>query len=432
MLKPAMEYSSKIEQLFLSYEEKDKRRVITFTFQVTDDCCLRCTYCYELNKQHNYMTKEKGEEIIDFILSEAKKEESILSYEKNIGIIIDFIGGEPFMNIDLVSHVIEYFEKRLIEENSPWLFFHRYNFSSNGVLYWDDKVQKLIRDYGDLMSVGITVDGYKELHDECRVFPDGKGSYDLAISAALDQLNNYNNGSTKITLCPENIDKTFIAIVNMLNLGFKRIQGNCVFEEGWTEKEAKILYEQMKKISDYLLQNDLEDKCYISLFSETDFIPLEDSDNENWCGGTGKMISVDHNGVFYPCIRYMPLSLPKNVPAFSVGNLEKGLYETKEDKDKYNFLTSITRKSQSTEECITCPIAKGCAWCSGYNYSKFGTPNKRATYICVMHKARALGNYYFWKNEAIKKHKENKVKLNLQKEEAIKIIGEEEYNKLVG
>ena len=144
------------------------------------------------------------------------------------------------------------------------------------------------------------------------------------------------------------------------------------------------------------------------------------------------MISVDHNGVFYPCIRYMPLSLPKNVPAFSVGNLEKGLYETKEDRDKYNFLTSITRKSQSTEECITCPIAKGCAWCSGYNYSKFGTPNKRATYICVMHKARALGNYYFWKNEAIKKHKENKVKLNLQKEEAIKIIGEEEYNKLVG
>ena len=235
MLKPIMEYSSKIEQLFLSYEEKDKRRVITFTFQVTDDCCLRCTYCYELNKQHNYMTKEKGEEIIDFILSEAKKEESILSYEKNIGIIIDFIGGEPFMNIDLVSHVIEYFEKRLIEENSPWLFFHRYNFSSNGVLYWDDKVQKLIRDYGDLMSVGITVDGYKELHDECRVFPDGKGSYDLAISAALDQLNNYNNGSTKITLCSENIDKTFIAIVNMLNLGFKRIQGNCVFEEGWTE-----------------------------------------------------------------------------------------------------------------------------------------------------------------------------------------------------
>ena len=56
MLKPIMEYSSKIEQLFLSYEEKDKRRVITFTFQVTDDCCLRCTYCYELNKQHNYMT----------------------------------------------------------------------------------------------------------------------------------------------------------------------------------------------------------------------------------------------------------------------------------------------------------------------------------------------------------------------------------------
>ena len=58
MLKPIMEYSSKIEQLFLSYEEKDKRRVITFTFQVTDDCCLRCTYCYQINKVAHSMPFE--------------------------------------------------------------------------------------------------------------------------------------------------------------------------------------------------------------------------------------------------------------------------------------------------------------------------------------------------------------------------------------
>ena len=46
--------------------------------------------------------------------------------------------------------------------------------------------------------------------------------------------------------------------------------------------------------------------------------------------------------------------------------------------------------------CIKCPIAYGCAWCSAYNYQKTGSFNKRVTYICVMHKARALGNMYFW------------------------------------
>ena len=56
----------------------------------------------------------------------------------------------------------------------------------------------------------------------------------------------------------------------------------------------------------------------------------------------------------------------------------------------------MTRCSQSTDECINCPIAAGCAWCSAYNYEYFGELNKRATFICIMHKARALANVYFW------------------------------------
>ena len=64
--------------------------------------------------------------------------------------------------------------------------------------------------------------------------------------------------------------------------------------------------------------------------------------------------------------------------------------------NNYNKLEQITRRSQSTDECYNCPIASGCSWCSAYNYEIYGTPNKRTTFICPMHKARVLANIYYW------------------------------------
>ena len=433
MLPQKKDYSATIEELFRQIGNDGKPKTVkTFTFQVTNDCSLCCSYCYEINKGKNYMTFETAKRTIDYILEQAKRPDSILSYERNSGIIIDIIGGEPLLCIDMILQLIEYFELRLMEEDSPWLLFHRYSFSTNGVAYRNSKVQEMIEKYGDLLSLSVTVDGYEELHDSCRLFPTGEGSYKIAIDAALDQLHRFGNDTTKVTLCPENIDKLYLAAVNMIELGFKHINANCVFEEGWSTKDAQTLYEQMKLISDYILDNDLEDKVNISLYNERNFAPMNDSeeDNRNWCGGTSAMIAVDYKGDFYPCLRYMESSLPKNREPFTIGSLDKGLYETEEDREKLSFLRDITRISQSTDECINCPIARGCAWCSGYNYAKFGTPNKRAIFICVMHKARALANLYYWQREAKKKNIPCKFVDHLPKEEAIRIIGEEEYVRL--
>ena len=66
-------------------------------------------------------------------------------------------------------------------------------------------------------------------------------------------------------------------------------------------------------------------------------------------------------------------------------------------KNCVNKLRSINRITQSTQECISCPIAKGCSWCQAYNYQiSNGNFNYRATYICCMHKAISLANCYFW------------------------------------
>jgi hypothetical protein len=84
-------------------------------------------------------------------------------------------------------------------------------------------------------------------------------------------------------------------------------------------------------------------------------------------------------------------------------------------------MSCITRRSQSTDECFNCPIASGCGWCSAYNYELYGTPNKRATYICGMHKARSLANVYYWRRMGVD------FPMHCPKDWAVNIIGEEEF-----
>ena len=143
------------------------------------------------------------------------------------------------------------------------------------------------------------------------------------------------------------------------------------------------------------------------------------------------MFAVDWKGDFFPCIRYMESSLNNEQEPMIIGSVDTGLYATEEQKARDCLLCSIDRRTQSTDECYYCPIAEGCSWCSAYNYQVYGTPNKRVTYICIMHKARALANAYFW-NKAFKKEKDDpqRMKLYIPKQWALDIIDEDEWNML--
>ena len=155
-------------------------------------------------------------------------------------------------------------------------------------------------------------------------------------------------------------------------------------------------------------------------------MPMDEEDNQNWCGGTGSMLACDPDGILYPCLRYMPSSVGRDRESYvTCGDLDNGI-----DFDKLDEMGVVTRRSQSTDECFYCPIAKGCSWCSAYNWESQGSYNKRATYICPMHKARALANVYYW-NTYYRKYNINKRKTNYcPKEWALEIIDEKEYNML--
>ena len=422
-----MKYKKQPLGTFVDQQEKLYPGIVikNITLQVTEDCCLNCSYCYQHHKTKKKMTFETAKLFIDKLLN---NEISDITTENTGGIVLDFIGGEPLMEIKLITNIWEYFISSIIKYSHPWKNHIRGSLCTNGILYFQDDVQNFLRKYGKMFSITISIDGNKELHDSCRKDFAGNGSYDRAIQAVHHYRKHYDQTlATKMTLSPENVTYTFDAIRNLIHEGYDDILLNCVYEKGWTWKHAKILYNELVKISDYLIDNNLYDKIYLSIFEENFFIPMDEEDNENWCGGVNnKMLALDPEGNYFTCIRYMESSLNGKQKPLKIGSNNEGYLTTEEYQNTNQMLTNITRRSQSTDECFYCPVAKGCAWCSALNYEEFGTVNKRTTYICVMHKARALANCYYW-NKLYQKLNINKIFINYLSDEDInKILGGEE------
>ncbi len=405
------------------------------TLCVTSDCQLRCTYCYERHKGNQYMTFDTAKKYIDMIVYGTKGMDKYISEDRHKFITLEFIGGEPLLAVDLIDQVIEYWIDLLTDLDHPWLTRFRVSICSNGVNYFDRRIQDFLRKWDPILSLSITLDGNEELHNACRHYKGTTiGCYDVAHAACQDLIVNrgYNLGS-KMTYAPENLPFMYDAMIAMLDDGYTEIFSNCAFEPEYSFEDAKLFYQQGKKIADTVLERnlDLDDEYIISIFKDQDFIPLLPEENKNWCGGTGDMIACDYDGKIYPCIRYMAMSLGDDQPPLIIGDVDNGILQTPEQQKIYNDLLSITRRSQSTDECFNCPIATGCAWCSAWNYQLYGTANKRCTRICPMHKARALFNYYFWNKYYRQNNQDKRMEVYIPKEWALDIIDEDEWNMIL-
>ena len=412
-------------------KQKGQMNTLSVTFQVTDACNLACKYCYQINKNHHVMDLDIAKKFIDILIADDEQMQYMYDTKNSKSVILDFIGGEPLLEIDLIEEIYTYFIEQCIIHDHPWATSHIMSLCSNGVLYFEPKVQEFLKRHMHELSFSISIDGNKALHDACRVFPDGSGSYDIAHAAMrhfVDVL--HGKMGSKMTIAPGNVNYVAEAVIALIKDGYTEINLNCVYEEGWTENHATILYQQLKQVADYMYENDLFDKIYLSIFSDWFFKPKMEHDLDNWCGGTGKMISVDYKGDIYPCIRYMESSLGTDQPPLIIGNVNDGLFATEKQKCDFDCLKCIDRRTQSTDECFYCPIAEGCSWCSAYNYQVFGTANKRATFICIMHKARALANAYYWNKGYILTHQNKRFKIWLPDEEALKIIDQDELDML--
>lgn len=364
-------------------------RAKSITFIVTKDCQLACKYCYLVGKNNKErMTWNVAKAAVDYILDHEDdfREESV---------IWDFIGGEPFLEIDLIDKTCDYIKKELYRRNHHWFNSYRFSFSTNGINYDSEKVQNFIKKNQSHLSIGITIDGTKKKHDLNRIWKgEGveRGSYEDVVRNIPLWLKQFPFSGTKVTISSADIPYIKESVLHLYSLGIHEVNINCVFEDVWKEGDDIILEQQLVQLADTIIENGFYTDFSCSFFSEHIGKPLDpQTQNENWCGA-GRMLSVDAAGNFYPCTRFAQYSL-RSKKAIIIGNIYDGI-----DKNRLRPFLTLDRCIQSPQKCIDCEVASGCAWCQGENYdaAETSTIYQRATAICKMHKARVRANNYYW------------------------------------
>lgn len=369
------------------------------TFIVTKDCQLACKYCYLVGKNiKERMSWDTAKRFIDYILSHEQDfpEESV---------VWDFIGGEPFLEIDLIDQICDYLKTEMFRMGHHWFNSYRFSFSTNGINYHEEKVQNFIKKNRDHLSIGITIDGTEKKHDINRVYKlTEKGSYQDVVRNIPLWLEQFPNAGTKVTISSADIPYITESVLHLYGLGIHEVSINVVFEDVWKEGDDVLFENELLKLADAIIDNDLYRDNACSFFSENIGKPLDVKlDNQNWCGA-GKMLSVDAAGMLYPCTRFAQYSL-RDKKAWIIGNIHDGI-----DKNKLRPFLTLDRLTQSRQECLDCEVASGCAWCQGENYDAADTATayQRSVAICKMHKARVRANNYYWNKLYRKLELENK------------------------
>lgn len=357
------------------------------TLILTEDCNLQCKYCYICGKNSfKKMSFDTAKSAVDFLLDNSRvfPEDSA---------IFNFIGGEPFLEPELADKITDYIKVQMFKKNHKWFKSHMFNFSTNGINYHTSEVQNYIKKHRERLSIGMSVDGNKIKHDLQRVYADGRGSYDDVMKNVSLWQQQFPGFGTKATFASDDLPYLKDSVISLWENGITTVIANVVFEDVWAENDDIIFENQLKALADHIIEKSLYRDHNCSFFNMTIGNPLvPDMIHKNWCGA-GKMIAIDCDGNFFPCVRFAPFSLNCR-EGRKIGDIESGI-----DEDKIRSFLALTVPSQSTDDCLNCEVASGCAWCQGLNYddADSATIYQRATYICKMHKARVRANNYYWR-----------------------------------
>lgn len=356
-----------------------KRRVV---FIVTQDCQLRCNYCYLINKNNNKkMTWKSAKKIADFLLSLPVIDDTV---------IFDFIGGEPLIEIGLISRISDYLVSEMKRLNHPWIDNYSFRFTTNGLLYSNSRVQEYIEKYKNCLSIQISIDGTKRKHDLNRIFPNGTGSYDKLLPNVKLWIKQFGeNARTFMVISHEDLPYLSESVIHHLKLGIKDIYISLVVEDVWKNTDDIIFEKELMIVADYVIDNRLWNTISLSPFRLE--LGLPETDEHIYpCGTPMYVFDADEN--IYTCVRFVNYSL-REKNARIIGNIREGI-----DYNKMRPLLAFDRESCYPKQCIKCEISSCCRWCPAENYdsSLTGTIYQRTTTVCKLHKANVRVKNYYW------------------------------------
>lgn len=315
-----------------------------FTIWLTKECNLQCSYCYEgKNKQQGMMSLETAKEVIDFIYKQIVIKKTIHDY-----ISIDFLGGEPLLNYEVMRYMIEKIKSwKLV---TP-IFMST---TTNAVLLTKDKIAYLM---GALDEISVSIDGKEQTHNMHRKFPDNSGTY-LAIISNIRKVLSYKNSTcglrARMTVCPDTAKWLYENVVFLIKLGFKMVVPVMDRFVDWSKKEEDELYRQMTKI-----YKNIVEKRKDLMIGLVDDVTLR---HESFCLAGEMTMHISPDGAIFPCAYVMGQN------DFVFGNVRRGI-----QTEKVKWLQNINN-SQMVASCMSC------AWkhlCHGYrcrllNYATTG------------------------------------------------------------
>ena len=352
--------------------KKRKTVVKALCLHIAHDCNLACQYCFaeegEYHGRRALMSFEVGKKAIDFLLLNSGN-------RKNLE--IDFFGGEPLMNWEVVKQIVEYGRSKEKEYNKNF----RFTMTTNGVLLNDEIMEYCNK---EMSNVVLSLDGRKEVNDKMRPFRNGKGSYELIVPKfqKFAKLRENKDYYIRGTFTRENMDFAK-DVLEFADLGFKSMSIEPVVaqaEEYYAIREEDIpqILEEYDNLAVEYIKRHKEGKGFNFFHFNIDLQqgPCV-AKRLAGCGSGTEYLAVTPWGDFYPCHQFV------GQDDYLLGNVDEGLLNTKV-RDEFKLCNVYAK-----DKCQDCFARFYCSGgCAANSYNFHGNITDAYDIGCEMEKKR--------------------------------------------
>ena len=352
--------------------KKRKTVVKALCLHIAHDCNLGCRYCFaeegEYHGRRALMSLEVGKQALDFLVANSGNRRNLE---------VDFFGGEPTMNFDVVKELVRY--GRSLE--GPHNKNFRFTLTTNGVLLDDDIMEFANR---EMANVVLSIDGRKEVNDYMRPTRNGKGSYDLIVPKfrKFAELRNQTNYYVRGTFTHHNLDFSE-DVLHLADLGFKQISVEPVVappEEPYAIREEDLpkLLEEYDKLAKEMIKREKEGRGFNFFHFMIDLTqgPCV-AKRLSGCGSGTEYLAVTPWGDLYPCHQFVGMD------EFKLGDVWHGV-QAEEIRDEFKLCNVYAK-----EKCRNCFARFYCSGgCAANSYNFHGSILDAYDIGCELQKKR--------------------------------------------